>query len=235
MKQLPVLATDGDNLCRTQIHPARDVFSRGVKTYGPQGTRFQAGFSVMELLVGMTIVITVGIVAFAFANSTITMSGFLSRRTFAQQDARKVLEAFSREFRETAASAIGAYPIEAASSTALVFFSDTDSDGFVERIRYFADGAFLKKGTTRPDVNDLRYDPGTEQVKTLVQFIANPSVFAYYDGFYIGGGPALPDPADPVRIRYVVLTLTIDENPGVAPDALVLQTTVTSRNLKDNL
>lgn len=189
----------------------------------------------MELLVGMSVLFVVGVVAFAFANSTITTSGFLSRRTFAQQDARKVLEAFSREFREATPSAVGAYPIEAASSTALVFFSDIDSDSFVERVRYFVDGAFLKKGVTKPDVRTLQYDPGTEQTRTLVQFVANPSVFTYYDGSYTGGGPALPEPINTVPIRSVVVTLTIDENPLVAPSALVLQTTVTSRNLKDNL
>ncbi|MBI3304774.1 prepilin-type N-terminal cleavage/methylation domain-containing protein [Candidatus Parcubacteria bacterium] len=195
----------------------------------------RSGFTLMELLVGMTIVITVGIVAFAFANSTITTSGFLSRRTFAQQDGRRVLEAFSLEFRKAALSAVGSYPIEAASSTSVVFYADIDRDGLVERVRYFVDGPTLKKGVLRPSGALPTYDLAAEKVKAMVPFIANPQVFRYYDSTYTGTEAPLPDPADPQKVRYVAMQLVIDENLAVPPEALVLSTTVALRNLKDNL
>ncbi|MBI3304777.1 hypothetical protein HYZ80_00415 [Candidatus Parcubacteria bacterium] len=194
-----------------------------------------AGFTVVELMIAMAVLFAVGMVVAAFVSSTVRTSGFFSRRAAALQDGRRTLEAFGREFREAAASSIGSYPIEAASASSFTFFADVDADSFRERIRYFLDGTTLKKGITKPSGTPLAYNPATESVQPVAAHVATTTSFAYFDGSYTGTQPPIVAPVDPVRVRYVVMTLVIDDNPDVPPDPVVLRLTATSRNLKSNL
>lgn len=197
--------------------------------------RGERGFTVVELMTVMAVLLIVGMVVGAFVSSTVRTSGFFSRRAAALQDGRRTLEAFSREFRETSASSIGSYPIEAASASSLTFYADIDTDSFRERIRYFLDGTTLKKGVTKPSGTPLTYNPATESVQPIAAYVATTTIFTYYDGSYTGTQPPLSAPVNAVAVRSVVMTIVIDENPNAAPDPLVLRVTATSRNLKDNL
>ncbi|MBI4385450.1 hypothetical protein HY573_01330 [Candidatus Parcubacteria bacterium] len=194
-----------------------------------------AGFTVVEFMAAMAILFAVGLVVGAFVSSTVRTSGFFSRRAAALQDGRRTLEAFGREFREASASSIGSYPIEAASAASLTFFADVDADSFRERIRYFLDGTTLKKGITKPSGTPLAYNPTAEFVQPVAAHVATTTIFVYFAGSYTGTQQPLAAPVDPVGVRYVMMTLVIDENPDVPPEAIVLRLTATSRNLKDNL
>ncbi len=206
--------------------------SNGVNVRLRRGER---GFTIVELMTAMAVLFIVGMVVGAFVSSTVRTSGFFSRRSAALQEGRRTLEAFGREFREASASSIGSYPIEAASASSVTFYADIDTDSFRERIRYFLDGTTLKKGITKPSGTPLAYNPATESVQPIAAYVAATTIFAYYDRSYTGSQQPLVAPVNPVQVRYVVMTLTIDENAGVPPDPLVLRVTATSRNLKDNL
>ncbi|MBI2624282.1 hypothetical protein HYW67_02195 [Candidatus Parcubacteria bacterium] len=195
----------------------------------------EKGITVVEFLTAMAVLFAVGMVVGAFVNSTVSTSGLLSRRAAAMLEGRRVLEAFAREFREASASSIGSYPIESATASSFIFYADIDTDSFRERIRYFLDGTTLKKGVIKPAGTPLVYNPATESVQPVVAQMATTTIFAYYNGAYTGTQQPLAAPVVNTQVRYVMMTIAIDENPAALPEALVMRVTAASRNLKDNL
>ena len=74
----------------------------------------------------------------------------LQNNMSAQLDARHLIKTMITELRKTQNSATGGYPIELASTSEIAFFSDIDSNGNVEKVRYFLSGNRLRKGVTPP-------------------------------------------------------------------------------------
>jgi hypothetical protein len=92
------------------------------------------------------------------------------------------LSEIKKELKSMELSNIGNYPIEEVSSTTIIFYSDLDNDGLVERIRYFLDQDKLKKGVVSPSGNPLRYDITQEKTKTVVRDIYLPNrIFTFYN------------------------------------------------------
>ena len=153
-----------------------------------------------------------------------------------QNEGRKVIQDFGNELREASASSIGSYSIESASGTAIVFFSNIDSDSLVERIRYFLSGATLKKGVIKPTGSPLAYVSSTETFTDVANDVANgtTSIFYYYDGNFSGTQSPLSSPVTIAQIRMVKITLKLEEDPNLSPMPFYIESKVTIRNLKDN-
>jgi hypothetical protein len=97
-------------------------------------------------------------------------------------DIQLFLSEIKKELKSMEPSNIGNYPIEEVSSTAIIFYSDLDNDGLIERIRYFLDQDKLNKGIVSPSGNPLRYDLTQEKIKTVVKDIYLPyQIFTFYD------------------------------------------------------
>lgn len=129
-------------------------------------------------------------------------------------------------------SNIGGYPIESASASSLVFYSDFDNDGLFERIRYYLESGVLKRGVIIPSGSPLAYLPGNEKVREAVHYVIAPDIFSYYPKEAGSGGSPLSSPVAPSLIRLVKINLTIDENPQKPPAAASLTTVITIRNLR---
>jgi hypothetical protein len=100
-------------------------------------------------------------------------------------DALLFFKEIERELRMMQNSNIGNYPIELATSTKIVFYSDIDNDGLVERISYFIEGTELKKSIIVPSGNPLNYNLSTEKILTIVKNLIIPQeIFYYYDSNY---------------------------------------------------
>jgi hypothetical protein len=97
-------------------------------------------------------------------------------------DIQLFLSEIKKELKSMEPSNIGNYPIEEISSTTIIFYSDIDNDGLIERIRYFLDQDKLNKGIVSPSGNPLRYDLTQEKIKTVVKDIYLPyQIFTFYD------------------------------------------------------
>ncbi len=193
------------------------------------------GFSLIETIL---VVAITGLIVSAVANFQSDIFSFsrnFSSTLSSVDDARKVLKPFANEVRGAAPSALGAYPIEEATSTSFIFFSDIDSDGVEERVRYFLDGDELKKGTIVPSGNPLEYDSSDEDINTVVYNIINQDIFSYYDTYYDGTTEPLDFPASVLDIRLIKIEIVIDKDANEAPPAFTVTTQVSFRNLKDNL
>lgn len=195
------------------------------------------GFTLIEILVAMGIMTLIvsgitGILLYSFKSNKI-----IWEQLSTQNEGRRVVQDFTKELRTATASSIGAYAIGAAGPQQIIFYSDVDSDGLRERIRYFLDNKTLKKGVIKPAGNPLTYSIANETIVEIAHDIANGAnpVFYYYDQNYVGEATNfLSDPVSSTAVRVVKITLDMEEAPYASPAPFHIETEVEVRNLKDN-
>jgi prepilin-type N-terminal cleavage/methylation domain-containing protein len=196
----------------------------------------KGGFTLIETVLALAIFGMIVVVMGAFARDVFFFNDVLQTGITNTGEARKVLRPFTSEVRRAQASNRGAYAIHEAATSSFSFYTDTDSDGVRERVRYFLDGDSFKKGIITPSGSPLEYTEDDERIiKVIRDVVSTSSIFSYYDTDYYGStSPALAHPVTLSDIRLVKIDLTVDANPNRAPSLLTITTQATLRNLKDN-
>ena len=191
-----------------------------------------AGFTLVEIIIAMAIFTGIVFVVSSFGLDIYDFGIFLGENLTAQQELQLTLRSMISEMRAMTQSVSGAYPIELASQNSIVFYSDTDGDGFTERLHYFLDGNILKRGIIKPIGNPLSYS-GAEDIREAVHNIYSPAgnLFGYYDSNYDGTQPELGFPVNIPLIRLVKVKLTVDPNPIDPSSRVNFSTEVNIRNL----
>jgi prepilin-type N-terminal cleavage/methylation domain-containing protein len=195
------------------------------------------GFTIVEILIALSIFTIVGVVALVFQRDVLRLNAVLHGNLDAQQEARRTFRQLTRELRAAAPSSTGTFVIENAGTSTLTFYSDIDDDGLQDRLRYFLEGTTLKKGVIAPTGNPPTYNPLSEVIANRIHYIANTTtpIFEYFDTNYDGSTAPLPTPVNLPSVRLVKASVFIDRVPGQAPGPVMMTTQVTIRNLKDNL
>lgn len=153
--------------------------------------------------------------------------------------ARRVADNFVKELRNATHGANGAYPVNQASDTQIIFFSTAiRNNGTISRVRYYISNNTLYKGITDPTGNPLDYNIANEVITTLTTKMslgANP-LFYYYDGNYNGEGVPLESPVNLNQIKFIKINLTVlKELTKTSNTTFIVSAGVSIRNLKDNL
>lgn len=193
------------------------------------------GFTLIEVLVYIFIAMGFIVVIGSFVSDITDFRSYFDEALTVEQEIRLTLARMIPEIRSAAQSNIGNYPIESATQTSFVFFSDIDSDGLFERVRYFLNGTTFQKGVIKPSGNPLTYNPANEIIVDVIHnIVLGYDIFHYYDGGYSGSEPALGFPVNIPDVRMVAVTLTADQvgQPGAAPISMTGKVTI--RNLRDN-
>lgn len=152
-----------------------------------------------------------------------------------QNEGRKVTRDITNELRVASLSSIGAYPIESASSTEIIFYSNIDSDSLKERVRYFLSGRTLKKGVIKPTGSPMVYSSNNETITEIAHDLVTSTILlSYYDSDFSGAQTKLSSPVDVTQIRVVGISLTLEEDPNASPVPFYIESKVMLRNLKDN-
>ena len=195
------------------------------------------GFTAIEIIVVIGICALVGVVILGWQKDIFSLQDIFRKRLSLQDEIRKTIKNFITEVRTARYSSLGGYPIEEATKSSFIFYSNIDSDQLVERIRYFLDGKTFKKGIIKPSGQPLRYRQEDEKIIKLIDNIINPNqeIFLYYDKNYDGTGNPLPFPVNISLVRLVKITITADDDLNRPPEAITETSQVTIRNLKDNL
>ena len=195
----------------------------------------QPGFTMVETLVAISIFILFNAVIIEIFLTALRSSGTVFDQLEAQRQGRKALQDFVTEMRSANYSSIGAFPIEEASSTEVIFYSNINDNGYIERIRYSMSDNKLIKGITEPTSSPLFYNTAYEVTSTVVDILNNgtSSVFYYYDGLPTGSSTPLTYPVDIAKIRVVSMNLRIDKSPSTSPVAFMIQAEAAIRNLRD--
>lgn len=195
------------------------------------------GFGLVEIIIviGISAIVFMGV--FNFGQGIFSFNSSAQKSLGAQAGARRVLKTFTKELRSASPSSLGAYPIVLASTSALTFFSNIDSDIYKEQIRYFLQGRVLKKGVVKPSGSPLTYNMANEQVYTMIEDIQNGAtpIFEYFDSTYAGTSTPLTQPVAPTSVRLIRITVKIEKDPNKSQGPLIAETQVFLRNLKDNL
>lgn len=195
------------------------------------------GFSLVEVLIAMGIFsLIIGSIMAVFLGA-LRAKDIIFEQLRVQSEARAEAQNFIDEIRRANYSSIGAYPIEAAGTSTIIFYSDIDRDTFRERVRYWLSGTTLKKGVIKPAGTPLSYPPASEVITDAVHDVINTSsIFYYYDQNYNGGATstALAQPVDVTAVRMAGIELKIEKDINKSPTPLYVETKTEIRNLKNN-
>lgn len=193
------------------------------------------GITLVEVLVSIGIFsfLIIGITALLLTSWKYNQIVWEQLKT--QNEGRKVIRDFVNDLRVASLSSIGAYPIESASSTEIVFYSNIDSDTLKERVRYFLSGRTLRKGVIKPTGSTLSYNSANETFVDIAHDLVTSTVLlSYYDSNFSGSQTKLTSPIDVTKIRVVAISLTLEEDPNASPVPFFIESKVMLRNLKDN-
>ncbi len=196
----------------------------------------QNGFTLMELIVSLTIFTIMLLMLTRFTKNVFSYKTGFTNTLSVYDNSRTILQPIASEIRSVTNSALGAYPIDTANTTTFTFFADVNKDGTKEKVRYFLSGTTLRKGVISPAGNPVNYN-GQEVLTDVVFNVrntgANP-IFEYFDTNYSGSSSPLSQPVDISRIRLIKITLLLDVDLTKPPDTAIITTQISLRNLKDN-
>ncbi|PIT87043.1 MAG: hypothetical protein COU31_05145 [Candidatus Magasanikbacteria bacterium CG10_big_fil_rev_8_21_14_0_10_40_10] len=195
------------------------------------------GFTLMEVLVAMGIFSLISTAIVGLFVYSIKSNKIVWEQLSTQNEGRKITQDFVNELRSATYSSIGAYPLETAQDSQIIFYSNVDADILRERVRYFLEGNTLKKGIIKPTGNPLIYVTSTESISEMVHDVYNTTtpIFYYYDQNY-GYTNSLPlsQPVSITAVRMVGFVLELEEDPSSSPVPFHIETKAVIRNLKSN-
>jgi Tfp pilus assembly protein PilV len=214
----------------------------------------QAGMTLTEVLVSVTLLVVVVVPILNFLSSTQRSEGVVSDSTRQQADARIAIESFSRSLREATypqgATYVDSSIFDSAGDNSVTFYTDLDSDGVAEQVTYTLDVAASKVTRTVvvPDCSSTcSYVNGATTSSTMVDNVRNADLSACGQGqtgttplftFYqvdrgTGTLTAIPSTQNVnnlVDISYVIMKVVLDITPNRAPTCQTLTTSVSLRN-----
>jgi type II secretory pathway pseudopilin PulG len=198
--------------------------------------KVQKGISLIEVVIVSGIIALVSFAVANFGANIFSFNSIVQSGLLAEGDARQVIKEVAAELKEASPSNAGAYPIEVASTSEIIFFADLDNDGAREKVRYYLSDLTLWKDVVKATGNPPVYSGGTTTT-AIINDIRNgtTSLFTYYDTNYTGASSPLSFPINISLIRLVKITLAVDRDPYRSPVPLFVVTQVSLRNLKDNL
>lgn len=188
-------------------------------------------FSLAETLVVMAILSVVGLTLSSMIIYFYRSNAFLLEQTSAIDSAQRGLSHAFESMREASYGEDGSYPLIAAATSTVTFYSDIDVDATVERVRLYVQNGSLYQGITNSAGNPPTYAGQTEAVSTIATYVKNATstpVFRYFDT----DGTELTGTISVGQISSVRIRLDVDLNPQRAPNILTLEESATLRNLR---
>jgi len=194
-----------------------------------------SGFTIIEMLVTIGVLAIIIVSISAFLSDYGRSSDILNVQLTLQGEARNAADQMVNDLRKINYASNGAYAIDSATATSIVFYSNLNNDSYFEKVRYFINGNNLQKGVIVPTGNPLVYNPASETVTTLSAHEANggTELFQYYDSAYNGvTGSPLAGPVDVTKITLVKINLILANNTVPESNPFIIETKVNLRNLR---
>lgn len=197
----------------------------------------KSGFTIVELLVASFLMVAIGagLVGLQYILGDTQNRAFTSFNSVSLSN--YAVSSIVRELRTAQPGDNGAYPISLAADNEIIFFSDYDFDGDVERVHYYLDNGELMRGIVEPTGFPVSYPLAQEKIKPITGDIKNTTpIFLYFNGNWPSDttNNPLPTPADLSETKYIRVNLVINPSNDPAQD-YDLDSFVTIRMLKQNL
>lgn len=194
------------------------------------------GFSLLEVLIASLIGVAFIFILTSFQGNLTSLQSVTSQKLQSSQDIEQTIQIMTTAIRSAGPSSVGGYPIESASTSSFIFYSDIYRNGTFERVRYFLGTSTLQEGITIPSGNPLAYNTSTEIVTTQMNDLilsSSTPFFSYYDANYTGTQAPMSYPITVGNIRVVQFSFSADVNQSTTAPEYFLQT-VDIRNLRSN-
>jgi hypothetical protein len=192
------------------------------------------GMTLFEVLISMTIAVMVFLILGLFVSNSLRYLRAADERGASADQANNVVEYVTRIIRQAQPSPTGAYPIVAASSTSLTFYSAPGAPNVIQKIRLFLEGSQLKQGVINPV--GTSYPSGNEVVTVILDGVRNgatTALFDYFDANYTGSQSPMTT-VTLADVRLVRITVIYDKDVGRPPGSTSIVFTAQFRNLKTN-
>lgn len=197
------------------------------------------GFTIIEILITLAIVgiLGAGVLGLQYIlgqNQLIVWRNYLNVNA-----ANRNVTSIVREIRTAQISESGSYPLELAQDAQVVFYTDIDFDGVVERVRYFLAGSNFSRGIIEPTGQPATYPSGDEKVKVLTENVRNGATPVFY--YYNGGWPEdtvnnpLTTPSSPSEVKLIRVYLRLNTEENEPDKDFILESFTQLRMLKENL
>jgi len=137
---------------------------------------------LIEILVSSAILVILA-VGFLGIQYIISQNQLTTWRNYLSIEAANIaISGMSREIRDARQNELGAYALETANDQEIIFYSDIDYDGVIERVRYTLNGSDLEKGVVEPSGDPLSYS-SPESVRVVTDIVRNGTdpLFYYYN------------------------------------------------------
>lgn len=196
------------------------------------------GYTLAEMLVVVALVSLVGVVISKFQKDVFSFNRYFTNSLSVGDSAQKLLRPMTAEIRSTSQSSSGAYPIDSIGDYYFSFYSDIDSDGLKEWVKYSISGTTLNKEVIKPTGNPLIYNTANKVTTVFMTGVRNQTesipMFTYYDETYTGstGGVINPSTGSLSNVRLVGVKIRIDPDTNQSPTVTEISTQVAIRNLK---
>lgn len=191
------------------------------------------GFTLIETIVVVAILVLVSGSLLGIIRSFYRSNAYVFEAASSVDSARRGLATALHNVREASYADDGAYPISAAATSSISFYSDVDRDGGVERVRIYAIGDTLYKTIINAAGSPPSYAGQSTSTTTIATYLRNATstpLFTYYDSDGVQLATTSPDISAIASIRS---TIQVDLNPNRAPNVLTLTGSATLRNLRD--
>lgn len=198
----------------------------------------RGGFTLTETLIALAIFTALALVTTLYQKNIFSFNSYIQSSLTAQIEGRRAVTKMVSEMREMSPSSLGAYPIAAAATSSLTFFSDIDADSVKEQIRYYVQGTSVMKSVINPTGNPLVYNSGSAVITTVVSNVSNGTstpLFQYYDTSYAGTTTPLSIPVNIAAVKLVKINIILPIRSSSNNSSLTITSQVTPRNLKDNI
>lgn len=189
--------------------------------------------TLVEAMVVVALTAIVGGVLLTVIQMFYRSNAYVFEATASVDSARRGLSTTLSALREASYADDGNYPIAAAATSSIIFYSDIDSDGGIERVRVYTIGTTLYRVITNAAGSPPSYTgqaPATTTIATYVRNGTSTPMFRYYDSSGTQLATTSPRISD---IASVAVTLMVDLNPNRAPNVVTMTGSATLRNLRD--
>lgn len=195
----------------------------------------QKGFTLLELILAFSILIIIMVVTGLFSTNILSSENIFQGSLVTQTETQQALQTMATEIRSMAPSNTGSYSLDTAATNTLIFYSDIDEDGLMERVRYFLSSTTLQKGVTKPSGSPLTYSTSSEIVVDVVHNVVTTStpIFSYYDNNFTGSQPPLTQPINIASVTAIGIQVSAQgQSPTVGS---YFNAMAVPRNLRQNL
>lgn len=200
-------------------------------------SKYQTGFTILELIIVTAIVMTVVVTVFLLQNFLIKQQTTTFQSFINVENANSGVERMVAEIRNARYGQDGAYPLQITGDQNLTIYTNADEDEDTEKVQYYLDGELLKRAVIQPSNYPVNYTSPAE-ISVISDGVANgiTPLFSYYPNTYTGTQNPLQANVRQLQTRLIKLTLITNQkvNQDEGTD-YTITAFVQIRMLKDNL